>query len=54
LTVVRRNFWLAPLDYDEDGWTDIFVTQRDEMSVEFPFGNNLLFRNHRGTAPSST
>jgi enediyne biosynthesis protein E4 len=36
---------ITTLDYDCDGWTDIFVTQRDEMSAEFPFGNNLLFHN---------
>lgn len=36
---------IATLDYDRDGWVDIFVTQREETNEQFPLGNNLLFHN---------
>ena len=36
---------IATLDYDNDGWTDIFVPQRDQVSEEHPLGNNVLYHN---------
>jgi hypothetical protein len=40
-----RTTSATSLDFDRDGWMDIYVGQRDNPSEEHPTGNNHLFRN---------
>jgi hypothetical protein len=40
-----RSTSATSLDFDRDGWMDIFVSQRDNPDETHPAGNNLLYHN---------
>ncbi len=46
LTDLYRGTGAAAVDYDDDGWTDIFVTSMGDMSDDPKGGGNKLYRNN--------